>query len=430
MITGCESPDMGRESAMLRAHVIRHASVFALLTAMLAATLLIAVTPIRAESEQAILAIVNDEPITLFDVNQRIALMVLGDDAVNRRVQERVKAEFEQMKKSQNERFIKFALAQDPTLKSRNVSKEEIKALQEKFIAKERAALSGLRGQIMAKERPKLRDKALALLVGERLKLQEAKRLEVLADDIEVSEQIGDIAKRQGVGEKEFLQDLASQGIKAEAFKQHIRARISWQRVLARKFRGDAAVGQLELDEALTTASTAKPLDGSQGAEEDEVRLQLQRVTLLMPGKLNQKLMAQRLDEADQLRGKAQGCANMALIARTAENARHRDLGNVRLANLPSEVRPLLANAEKGMVTPPVFVSGESAGDGDVGVQFYAVCNRSTVAASEAKRTALKSRLENSKLAALSKGLLSDLCSAAFIEYRNGARATRQCDAD
>jgi peptidyl-prolyl cis-trans isomerase SurA len=425
---------MDPETGMPRHPVTRYVFVIAALMAIAFGVLFATGSTLRAESEQAILAIVNDEPITVFDVNQRIALMVLGNDAVNKRVQDRMKAEFDRMKSTQNDRFIKFALAQDPTLNSRNVSKEEIKALQDKFIAKEKATLGGLRSQMMAKERPKLRDKALALLVGERLKLQEAKRLEVLADDIEVNEQIADIAKRQGVGEKEFLQNLASQGIKAEAFKQHIRTRISWQRVLARKFRGEAAVGQLELDEALTTSSTTKPADGSEAAgeapAEDEVQLQLQRVTLLMPGKLNQKLMAQRLDEADQLRGKAQGCSNMALIARAAENAKHRSLGNVRLANLPPEVRPLLANAEKGMVTPPVFVSAESAGDGDSGVQFYAVCSRSTVAASEAKRTALKSKLESSKLAGLSKGLLSDLCSAAFIEYRNGARSTRQCDAE
>lgn len=409
------------------------------ITAMLSGGLIAAailfgpVSPASAQNEQAILAIVNDEPITVFDVNQRIALMVLGDDAVNKRVQSQMQAEFDRMKKTQNERFIKFALAQDPTLKSRDVGKEEIKVLQQKFIAQEKTKLGGLRNQMMAKERPKLRDKALALLVGERLKLQEAKRLEVLADDIEVNEQVADIAKRQNITENEFLQGLASQGVKPQTFKQNIRARMSWQRVLGQKFRGEASVGQLELDEALTTASVSKPAGEGEAKEEsaeDVVQLQLQRITLLMPGKLNQSLMAQRLEEADQLRAKAQGCTNMAVLAKSAENAKHRNLGKVRLASLPTEVRPLLANAEKGMVTPPVFVSADSAGDGDGGVHIYAVCSRNTVAAADAKRTALKSKLENSKLAALSKGLMSDLCSAAFIEYRNGARATRQCDAD
>lgn len=390
---------------------------------------------VKAENEQAILAIVNDEPITVFDVNQRIALMVMSSDTVNKRVQERMKAEFDQMKKTQNERFLKFAMTIDPTLKSRNVTKEEIKALQEKFIVKEKAKLGNLRNEMMASERPKLRDKALAALVGERLKLQEAKRLDVLADDAEVADQIADIAKRQNLTDKEFLQTLAQQGIKGDAFKQNIKARISWQRVLARKFRGEASVGQLELDEALTTGSTTTPTTGTeadtdQAAGSDEVQLQVQRVTLLMAGKISQTVMAKRLDEADQLRAKAQGCTNMALLAKTAENAKYRDLGKVRLANLPAEVRPLLANAEKGMVTPPVFVSAESAQGDDSGIQFYAVCSRNAVAASEVKRTELKSKLENSKLRSLSKGLLSDLCSAAFIEYRNGARATRQCDAD
>ena len=173
------------------------------------------------------------------------------------------------MKKTQNERFIKYAMSVDPTLKSRNVSKAEIKVLQDKFIAKEKARLGNLRNEMMAGERPKLRDKALALLVGERMKLQEAKRLDVLADDLEVGEQISDIAKRQNLSDKEFLQTLVQQGIKGDAFKQHIKARISWQRVPARKFRGDASVGQLRLDEALTTGSTAIPAAiGEAGAAE------------------------------------------------------------------------------------------------------------------------------------------------------------------
>ena len=97
-----------------------------------------------------------------------------------------------------------------------------------------------------------------------------------------------------------------------------------------------------------------------------------------MPGKLSQTVMAQRLDEADQLRSKAQGCTNMALLAKSAENATHRSIGKVRLADLPPEVRPLLANAEKGMVTPPVFVSGGSAQGDESGIQFYAVCRAAT----------------------------------------------------
>lgn len=236
MITMGESLGLALEAGMTRAKQQLIARLAAVALAF-AATLVVAPHAARAENEQAILAIVNDEPITVFDVNQRIALMLLGNDAINKRVQGRMEAEFDQMKATQNDRFVKFALAQDPTLNSRQASKEEIKALQQKFIAKERAKLNGLRNQMMAQERPKLRDKALALLVGERLKLQEAKRLEVLADDLEVSEQISDIAKRQGAGDKEFFEGLAGQGIKSGTFKQHIRTRISWQRVLSRKFR-------------------------------------------------------------------------------------------------------------------------------------------------------------------------------------------------
>ena len=57
----------------------------AVITLLLAASITLLSPPAHAESEQAILAIVNDEPITVFNVNQRIAFMVISSEAVDER---------------------------------------------------------------------------------------------------------------------------------------------------------------------------------------------------------------------------------------------------------------------------------------------------------------------------------------------------------
>ncbi len=83
-------PETGMRPARPQPAVALHRLVLA---AAIALGPVVAPALSRAENEQTILAIVNDDPITAFDVNQRIALMVIGNDAVNKRVQDRMKAE-------------------------------------------------------------------------------------------------------------------------------------------------------------------------------------------------------------------------------------------------------------------------------------------------------------------------------------------------
>ena len=195
--------------------------------------------------------------------------------------------------------------------------------------------------------------------------------------------------------------------------REKIRAQASWKRVLARRFRNDVVVGQSDIDSAIALKAGDAAIAGA-------IELQLQRVTLAQPGKLDQSVMAERYMAADELHRKITGCKDMAAVAKGIPGARFENLGKVSLDELPNEARPILAQANAGDVPPPVFSGG--------GIEVYAVCDKTAGAKSEGARTVARQKIEGEKLTALSKGLLNDLCTSAFIEFRNGITLAKRCE--
>lgn len=367
-----------------------------------------------AENEQAILAIVNDEPISAYDVNQRMRLMRL-QSGVDPEAAAKFNAEVKKRNSTARDRFIKFVIEQDPTLQTRKPSESEIKALQKKFVERERSQILAMREKIVDGSSAGMKDRALADLVGDRLKLQEARKLDLLIEEQEVASALADVAKRNDQSVEQFTAGLASQGVHVSTLRDSIRVKLAWNRVLTRRFRSQAAAGQTEIDSIVSSVPAA-------GLEATAVELQLQRISIPQTGKLDQAMMARRYGAAEELSQQARGCSNLQQLARSIEGAKFENLGRVKSDALPEQARPILANAKAGDVTPPLFTAA--------GIEVYAVCARDEKAAVEGARTAAREKIESDKLTALSKGLLSDLCSVAYIDYRNGARPTKQCGVD
>ncbi len=395
------------------------------LTAMLVAiavacAVVLASPQARAESDQTIYVLVNDEPISAFDVSQRVKLMRMQGGGASPQAAAKFKAEMQKRQSSMRERFLKYAIEQDSTLQSRKPSAEEVKALQDKFVTRERAYADSLRSRLTGEVSPVQRDKALAGLIGDLLKLQEAKRLDVLVEKADVDAYILELARRNEKSEKEFGQFLATQGISIGHFREQIRAQMAWRRVLSRRFRGQVSVGQAEIDSLLTAPTHVA--EGNTEVVAEVVELQLQRISMPMSGKVDQAVMAARYEQAETVRSRIKGCDNLASLAKSIEGARHENLGRKAVGDLPEQARPMLANAEKGDVTPPILTAS--------GIEIYAVCDKVVGKSSGTARDSARSKIESQKLGALSKGLLSDLCSSAFIEYRNGIKAGRSCGSE
>lgn len=375
------------------------------LAVLLLAGPLLAPSIVRAAAER-ILVVVNDEPVTATDVDQRISLFMLGAPGLKERLQAKIKDP------SINDRFKRFATKFNPQ------TQDEVKALQKKFVEQ-------LRSEVLSELRPGLRDKALAELIGDRLKMQEARRQQIVIDEAEIDNYIEQLAKRNEITAKEFIGNLARQGIREKSFRERLRVQIAWRMVVQRKFRFQASAGALEIDEAVSTPVAGGGEEGEEKAGADTtgaIELQLQRVTFVQSGKLDQAATAARYEIAERLQQQAKGCNNMAALAKAAEGAKFESLGKVRADALPAEVRPLLLVAEKGTVTPPMLTSA--------GIEIYAVCERDETKAKDSARTAVKQKIETQKLAALSKGLLADLCAGAYIDYRGAKPAARKCGGD
>ena len=344
-----------------------------------------------------IYVVINDTPITAYSIDQRIKLLSLdGGSGWQQRLQAKLKAPDLQ------QRFKAFAMAHNPK------SKEEVLALQKTFV-------EGLRQQAIGETRPGLRDKAVSQLVNETLEIQEAKRQSVLATDDELNGAVTEIAQRNKKTLKEFEAAVATSGVNVHAFRERIRAQMSWQRVLASRFRGQIVVGKTELDQEIAAGvSGASP--GS-----DAVELKLQRIVIpLKAGDAAASVAGYAA--ADALRQKAKPCDNLAQLAKSSAGARFEDLGNVKADSLNAEVRPMLASAEAGSVPPPILTKA--------GIEIYGVCERTAATQGEAAKTAARDKIEHAKLDARSRGLLSDLCSSASIEPRNGFKMAKSCGAD
>jgi peptidyl-prolyl cis-trans isomerase SurA len=350
-------------------------------------------------SGQGIVVLVNDEPVTAYEVEQRAAfLAVSGGGNVGERARESLK----QMAQSDTINRKLRAILEDTIKDNPGKTREQV---LEAFEERKKAFVQSLQRQALESARaaliPSFKKKALEELVEERLKLQEAKRLNINVSDDDANKYFKNIADRNKMTEQQFADHLKGQGIDANTMKARLRAQAAWRDVIRRKFGHQIAITAREVDRVIATGSTSG---------EDQVELQLQKITLAAPGKLDQKTLAQMLDEAESLRRKFGGCKSTAALAKTAPNAKLEDLGYTKASSLPEPTRSLLLNAKDGEMLPGHLAQS--------GVELYAICGRRTVKADEQKRQQAQEELTQKEFDVLARRHLRDLRQDAMIEYR------------
>lgn len=347
-------------------------------------------------SGQSIVVLVNDEPITGYEIEQRQHFMALGAN-----IHGRAEQRFKDLIKSESTSNRLKAILKETIDGNKGKTRDQIIALFEE--RKKQFALS-LQKQAVESARqgvlPGLRKNALEELIDERLKLQEAKRLNLVAGDDEVNRIIKGMAERNKVSEQQFADQMRSQGADISTLKARFRATLSWNEVIRRKFGHQVAITESDVDRFVASAASG----------EDEVDLQVQRITLAVPAKLDQKLMAERLAEADRLRGKFAGCPSTAKLATEVSGATFEDLGTRKPASIPEPTRSFLLSAKDGEMLPP------SVGQG--GIELWAVCGRQTTKSDDKKRSAAQEELRQREFELLAKRHLKDLRQDAHIEYR------------
>jgi peptidyl-prolyl cis-trans isomerase SurA len=347
-------------------------------------------------SGQAIRVLVNDDPITGYEIEQRARLNALSSN-----IGERASETFKRMvqQESTNQRLKQIL---EETIRANpGKSREEVLAA---FEVRKKEFAQGLQRQAVESARasviPGLKKAAQEELIEERLKIQEARRGNVSIDAAEVDRIVRGIAERNKMNEKQFAEHLRGMGADITSMKARFRAQLAWNEVVRRRFSAQVAVNERDIERFVAQS----------GEVEDQVDLHLQRVVFAVPGKLDQRVVAQRLEAAEALRRAFGGCKTTAALAAKSEGAKFEDLGVRKPSAITEPTRSLLIAAKEGEMVPPSVGAG--------GVELFAVCSRKVVKASDQKREHAQQELRQKEFEILAKRHLRDLRNDAHIEFR------------
>jgi peptidyl-prolyl cis-trans isomerase SurA len=350
-----------------------------LLRLVLAGALFLAAGGICAA--QSIVVLVNDEPITTYDVAQRQRFLALtsglGDKMKARLQSEEVK-----------EQFRAYMTKERPT------SKEEAEALQKKFVA-------NLQQEVIASSSGGLRKEAIDQLVDERLMLQAAKENKITVGDDEVTQTLTRMAEggQRKLTLNEFLDQFNQQGVNPSTLKARIRSQIAWRQVIRRIYGG-------RVQAAVPIAEIAGPADG------DSDTVDVRVVSLTMPAQANQAAVATRLLEADQVRQRFTSCDTLDAIVKGVSGASVKPLKSSKLSDFRGDVKAALQKAQPGQMTPPV-IAGPA-------IESYALCAKKQAVAAgkgaEKKADATPDKAQE-EFQLYSKRHLKDLKDHARLDY-------------
>ncbi|CFX37360.1 SurA domain protein (fragment) [Candidatus Filomicrobium marinum] len=355
-----------------------------------------ALVHVTASRTQGIAVLVNDEPITNYEIELRQKLLAMNVGGL----QERAQANFKKLVKAESTN-TKLKAILDTTIKAnQGKSREEILAI---FEQKKKDFAKGLQEQAVSSARasvlPGLRKKALEELIEERLKLQEAKRLNVLAEDDEVNKIIAGLAERNKMNEKQFEAHMKKMGTDVYTMRTRFQAMMSWQNVVRRQFGHQIAITDRDLDRAV-----------SQVQAEDQTELNLQRIVLIVPDKVDQAVVARRLREASALRQNFKGCSMTGTLAKSEGATRFDNIGPRAASTIAEPTRTLLLNASDGEMLPATV--------GSEGIELWVLCGRKVVEAKETQRDEAVKELRQQEFNVLAERHLKDLRQDAHIEYR------------
>ena len=352
----------------------------------------------QSSGGSAIVMLVNDEPVTAYEVDQRARLAALSSN-IGAKAQEN----FQRLVKDESTNTKLKAILEETIKANQGKTREQIIAVFEQ--RKQQFAL-GLQKQAMDSARssviPQHRKDALEEIIEEKLKIQEARKLGIEVTDEGANATIKSIADRNKQTPDQFAQNLRGMGVDIETMKARFKSNFAWRDVIRRKFAAQISINQRDVDKLV--AATA---DGA----EDLVELQVQKLTLPLPAAIDQGGMTKRLAEADSLRQKFRSCSTAQSLVKDVAGAKFEEAKYVKPSAIAEPTRSMLLAAKDGEMVPPQISAG--------GVDIYALCARRTGKGDETKRAAAAQEVQSREFELLAKRHLRDLRQDAHIEKRS-----------
>lgn len=334
---------------------------------------------------QNIVVLVNDEPITTFDVAQRMRWLARTNG-----FGERMKALL--TGDAVNQRFRQKMIAAHPTTQAEaQQAAERIK----------KEIVEDAKRRVLSEGGGTSRKAVIEALIEDKLKLQAAKKFDISISDREVEETLAARATEGADGKKAsmeaFYQQFESDGISRKTIQEMIRAQLAWRDVIRRQYGPRIA------------AMMSSVPDAAQQAAEGSMQLDVRVLKLAVKNASDQKAVGERMLEAERLKEKFISCAELPKQAKLLSDATVKAIGKAKLSAFPKDVQPLIEKVSEGQMTPPVLIGNA--------VESYAVCKK----AASAKANAQAGQKPDPRMAEyerFSRSYLQVLKQKASIDYR------------
>jgi peptidyl-prolyl cis-trans isomerase SurA len=353
--------------------------------------------PPSSRGSQGIVVVVNDDAITAYEIEQRARFLGLSAN-----IGEQAKANFQRLIKSPDLEEKMKELQREVVTSNPGKTRDQLIAIiqeRQKQIGAslQKQAVEGARAAIM----PKLKKDAREELIDDRLKLQAAKKIGIEVTDDDVKVMLKGLAERNKLTLDGFAQHLKGMGVDISTMMEKFRAQKAWREMVGRRWGAQVSVSQRDVDQLLAAAAAE--------AGQDATELQVQKLSLSLPGKIDQASLTKRFAEAESLRRRFAGCKGMAELAKAAPDARLQDMKYVKPSTIAEPTRSMLLSAKDDDMLPPVTTAA--------GVELYAVCGRKS-AANESLKSQATAQLQAKQLDILAQRHLRNLRLEANIEYK------------
>ncbi|MGH9810504.1 MAG: SurA N-terminal domain-containing protein, partial [Terriglobia bacterium] len=198
---------------------------------------------------QSIVVLVNDEPITGYEIEQRARYL-----AANQNISEQAKDSFNKLIHAESTSKHLRAILDEVIAANRGKTREQILAIFEERkkqfgMSLQKRAIESARSTVL----PALKKKAQEDLIEEHLKMQEAKKLGVEITDADVNRIIKGIADRNKMTEAQFEQHIKGTGFDIQTLKDRLKAQQAWNEVIRRRFAAQISISQRDIDRVVSS---------------------------------------------------------------------------------------------------------------------------------------------------------------------------------
>jgi peptidyl-prolyl cis-trans isomerase SurA len=335
---------------------------------------------------QNIVAVVNDEPITTYDVEQRMRWNALTTHSFGDQMKAVLTSD------ATNQRFKQLLMAAQPH------SQEEAQAAAEKI---KKQLIEEAKRSVISSGGGTNRKAVIDALIEDKLKVQASVKLDVKVSDREVQETIEQRVGGEGADKKtkvaQFFQQFETNGIHRRTIEAVFRAQLAWRNVIGRQYGPRIAA-------AMQTAGDANPQ-----AAEGDLQYDVKILKLAVKNPSDQKAVGERMLEAESLKDKFRSCADLSKEAKLVADASVKSMDKAKLAAFPKDVQPLIEKVSDGQMTPPVLIGNA--------VETYAVCKKGVAAKAKGK-TEQKADPRQSEYERYSRSYLKELRQKASIDQR------------